>query len=485
MTGSEKPATRSLQKLARAGVVVACHTDHRTRRQLMPFSTELHIHLTARIAAVLFALLLAATAAPRTMQLPAGTVLVHREMRIPAGTHVTGHPKGTVLRASARFRGRAVLVCERGVTVSGITVDGNRDRLARPVEMAPSDRDFIGFYDRNGMIADGADGLVVRDVVFRNVANFAIVAARSKNVTIERVRVQDSGSLNRKGRNNTTGGILLEEGTAHFTVRGCEFVRVRGNGIWTHSRYTSPRNGPGLIERNRFEELARDAIQVGHATEVRVTGNTGVRIGWPFDAVDAETGATPVAIDTAGNVDRSVYADNSFEELNGKCIDLDGFHHGDVVRNSCTNRGAATDYPHGHYGIVVNAWNPDMTSEEITIAGNVIDGAKFGGIFLIGRNHKVVGNRLLNLNLAGCNENAAKFGCIAIQGEPDVLQTGIYLGRIAAEWAQKRASPSSGLLIRDNVITGHRMKERCIAAAPGVRREDSTIANNVCRNTNE
>jgi hypothetical protein len=434
---------------------------------------------------VIFALLLAAAATPQTMRLPAGTVLVHREMRIPAGMSVTGHETGTVLRASARFRGRAVLVCEKGVTISGLTIDGNRPRLARPTELAPSDRDFIGFYNRNGIIADSADGLAVRDVTLRNIANFAIIVARSKNVTIERVRVVDSGSLNGKGRNNTSGGILLEEGTSDFVVRECDFRRVRGNGVWTHSRYTSPRNGPGVIERNRFEELARDAIQVGHATEVRVSDNTGLRIGWPFKSVDAETGAVPVAIDTAGNVDKSVYADNHFQELNGKCIDLDGFHHGEVIRNSCISRGKATDYPYGQYGIVVNAWNPDMTSEEITIADNLIDGAKFGGIFLIGRNHRVLRNRLLNLNLAGCNESAAIFGCMALQGEPDVLQTGIYLGRVAPDWAPDKAAPSAGLTIRDNVITGYRMKDRCIGAAPGVRLEHSEIRNNVCRDTND
>ena len=43
-----------------------------------------------------------------------------------------------------------------------------------------------------------------------------------------------------------------------------------GNGIWTHSISASPRNRDGLIAGNRFEELARDAIQVGHATNVRV-----------------------------------------------------------------------------------------------------------------------------------------------------------------------------------------------------------------------
>jgi hypothetical protein len=56
--------------------------------------------------------------------------------------------------------------------------------------------------------------------------------------------------------------------------------------------------------------------------------------------VDVEGGGIPVAIDTAGNVDQTVYAGNRFEEVNGKCIDLDCFHHGEVSHNSCVNRGS-------------------------------------------------------------------------------------------------------------------------------------------------
>ena len=85
--------------------------------------------------------------------------------------------------------------------------------------------------------------------------------------------------------------------------------------------------------------------------------------------MDVEGGGIPVAIDTAGNVDRSVYAGNRFEEVNGKCIDLDGFHHGEVRDNACVNRGSADDYPHGHYGIVFNNSNPDMQSEDVTVSG--------------------------------------------------------------------------------------------------------------------
>ena len=77
-----------------------------------------------------------------------------------------------------------------------------------------------------------------------------------------------------------------------------------------------------------------------------------------------------------------------------------------------------------------------MKSEHITIADNTIDGAKFGGLFLIGSNQVVVRNHFLNLNLAHCNENDAKFGCVAIQGEPDVLRRnlpGAYRGGMGPE----------------------------------------------------
>ena len=54
--------------------------------------------------------------------------------------------------------------------------------------------------------------------------------SHSKNVLIDHVSVKDSGSLNAKGRNNTTGGILLEEGTEQFTVTDSVFHNILGNG---------------------------------------------------------------------------------------------------------------------------------------------------------------------------------------------------------------------------------------------------------------
>ena len=106
---------------------------------------------------------------------------------------------------------------------------------------------------------------------------------------------------------------------------------------------------------------------------MRVEDNVGDHIGYPPEAVDVENQGTPVALDTAGNVDHSTYARNKFEEVNGKCFDLDGFHDGSIVENQCTNRRSPTFYPFGHFGIVMNDTDPNMRSENVEIRGNIID----------------------------------------------------------------------------------------------------------------
>ena len=65
-----------------------------------------------------------------------------------------------------------------------------------------------------------------------------------------------------------------------------------------------------------------------------------------------------------------------------------------MLANTCTNKLAREAYPYGHFGIVFNNTNPDMQSEAVRVIGNVIDGTKFGGIFVIGRGHTIQGNRL-------------------------------------------------------------------------------------------
>lgn len=399
------------------------------------------------------------------------------EFLVAQGDTLRGASAGTVLKASADFQGRAVVVLESGSSIERVTIDGNRDLLSKRMPIAPSDRTFASFYRNNGILTAGTQRVGIRNVQLKNIPNFAVLVSSASDVLLDRVQVFDSGSLNANGRNNTSGGILLEEGSTDFSVRNCELQNVSGNGVWTHSLYTSPRNARGRITANRFRNIGRDAIQVGHATQVEVRHNTGSRIGYPHAVVDMEGGGMPVAIDTAGNVDRSVYEKNRFTEINGKCIDLDGFHHGDVVRNSCRNRFPASHYPYGHFGIVFNNTNPDMESEAVRVIGNRISGTKFGGIFVIGRGHTIQGNQLLRLNLAGCNESHAKYGCIYNAEEPDILQTGIYLGRRA-----ERPGIARDNTVKGNLVTGFKMANRCVATAPGVDPNGNTVEENTCLN---
>ena len=412
----------------------------------------------------------------RILQLPAGVVHLNGAWEIGSGVEVRGLGSESILRMEAPFEGPAALIVGSDVYLHDFTIDGNRAALQEPTGLPPYDTPFARFTRANGILAEHDTGVRLENLRFHDIAGFAVLASRTRDVTLYRLQVADSGSRNSAGRNNATGGILLEEGASDFRVEQCDLLRILGNGVWTHSLSPSPRDTRGVIARNRFEEIGRDAIQVGHATDVRVYENAGIRIGFPVSAIDMENRAIPVAIDTAGNVDRCSYARNRFEEIDGKCIDLDGFHDGDVRGNTCINHGAPQDFPLGNYGIVMNNSNPTMRTQNIRVVDNLIQGPLFGGIFVIGAGNIIERNRLLDLNRAHCNEEAARFGCYYAPGEPDMLRSGIYLGKGA-----ERPAPANGNLIENNEITGFKMATRCVASAPGIAAEANTVRGNTCR----
>jgi hypothetical protein len=430
------------------------------------------------VALLTAAIVLAGRAKPhrRILILPAGVVHLSGSWPIGSGVEVRGSGAGSILRMEAPFDGPAALVVGSDVYLHDFTIDGNRSGLEERTGLPPYDTPFARFTRGNGILAEGANGLKIENVRFHDVAGFAVLADRAHHVSLYRLQVADSGSRNAAGRNNATGGILLEEGTSDFRVEQCDLLRILGNGIWTHSLSPSPRDTRGVIARNRFDEIGRDAIQVGHATDVRVYENAGIRIGFPEKAVDMENRAIPVAIDTAGNVESCSYAQNRFEEINGKCIDLDGFHDGEVRGNTCINHGGPEQYRFGNYGIVMNNSNPTMRTQNIRVTENLIEGPLFGGIFVIGSGNVIERNRLLDINRAHCNEEAARFGCYYAAGEPDMLRTAIYLGKGA-----ERPAPAQGNLVENNEITGFKMKTRCTASAPGIPAGANTVRDNTCR----
>jgi parallel beta-helix repeat protein len=409
--------------------------------------------------------------------LPAGMVEISRDIVLPADAHdLTIRGSGTTIKAASTFRGRALIVLPSGknIKIENISLDGNRDMIARPLGLPPSDAMFSRFYPNNGILAEGVTGLEIAQVKATAIAGFAILVNAGHTVRIHDIEITASGSLNARKRNNTTGGILLEEGTTDFEVLQCRIADVRGNGIWTHSLYTSARNARGRIAGNEFAMLGRDAIQVGHATEVRVENNRGRMIGYPTEEIDLEGQAFPVAVDTAGNVDRSIYRDNHFEEIDGKCFDLDGFHDGEVSGNTCTSEDEIKSYPYGNFGIIMNNTNPDMQSRNVRITNNTIDGGLFGGIFIIGTGNTVTGNHLLHLNKAHCNE-PGPINCMYAPKQPDLLRSGIYLGAGA-----ERPDAAKGNTVENNEITGYGMSRHCIGVAPGVLLTANTVSKNEC-----
>jgi hypothetical protein len=417
------------------------------------------------------------------VELPAGTLILHRELTLPEGAQsleIRGNPSGSTLQAAPDFEGRA-MIYSKGATdlrLTGFRIEGHRAALQKPIGLPPSDIPFARYYRLNGIVIENATRLSIRHVSFSEVASYPVLVSASSGVRIDNVRIEDCGSLSPAGRNNASGGILLEEGTRDFEVRQCAIRRVRGNAIWTHSNYRSSRNANGIIQENVVEDVARDAIQVGHATNIAVRGNSGRRIGYPPELVDIANWAVPAALDTAGNVDKSVYAGNHFEDINGKCMDLDGFHDGEIRDNSCISRKSYDEYPYAHFGIVFNNSNPDMQPVNVTIVGNLIDGAGYGGIFLIGAGHVVSGNRLLGLNRNRCTGDMRQARCNYAPDQPALLHSGIYLGRGA-----DRPAHTVRNRIQGNVISGFAIGHTCVAAAPGVSLAANSIAGNRCLDT--
>jgi hypothetical protein len=406
-----------------------------------------------------------ATQTTGVIRLPRGEVEISSELTLAPGAHdleIVGNE--TRLKAADNFKGRAILVLENveRIHLHYLEIDGNRQKLAKPLEMAPPENVFRVWYPDNGLLVNSVSGLQIERLHLSDIVNFPILVSQSSKVRVWGSTVENSGSRNARGRNNLSGGILFEEGSSTFEVTASTFHGILGNALWTHSLFRAPRQQDGSFTSNSFDTIGRDAIQVGHATRVRVQGNTGVNIGFPVDAVDIENQGVPIGIDTAGNVDRSEYIGNTFDEIDGQCIDLDGFHDGSVRDNRCTNRKTAADYPFGSFAMAMNNTHPDTHSSNIEISGNVVEGSKFGGLFVMGSGNRVLDNVFLGLNLARGDE-------------PEILTSGVYLGRGVA-----RLEETTGNVIRGNRIMGYKMKARCIVFGPGVSRTANTVENNTC-----
>jgi len=188
----------------------------------------------------------AALAAQTTgiIRLPQGTIEISSELTLAPGAHdleIVGNE--TRLKAADNFKGRAVLVIENAerIHLHYLEIDGNRGKLAKPLEMAPPENVFRVWYPDNGLLVNKVTGLQTERLTIVNVVNFPILISQSSSVRIWGATIQDSGSRNARGRNNLSGGILIEEGSTKFEVTESAFRGILGNGLWTHSNFRAPR----------------------------------------------------------------------------------------------------------------------------------------------------------------------------------------------------------------------------------------------------
>ena len=413
------------------------------------------------------------------VELPPGQTVLSRPLVIRKGVEVRGRAAGSTLVLGSGFRGSAAIDIRgaASVTLRDFAIVGNRTGLKSDWYLPLKEAAFADYYSANGIVVRGSSGVIIRGIRFSQIRAFPVIVIASSKTFLDAITIEDSGTLNREGHNNTTGGILIEEGSSGFEVHNSAFRRVTGTAIWTHSYARSPRQSDGWIHDNVIDTVARDAIQIGHATGMRVENNRGSKIGFPVEYVDFPGYATPVAIDTAGNVDHSVYNRNEFSSVAGQCLDLDGFHDGEVTGNRCINEPAqAAGWIGLHFGILFGNHDPGMTSSNVIVSHNTLQGFAYGGVFLIGDHNRIEDNRFLDVNLAKCGTKPISAKCDALNDQPDALRSGIYVSDDGG-----RPTVTRDNVIRNNIISGFGMAEHCLAAKPGVSLKTDTISGNSCK----
>jgi hypothetical protein len=351
--------------------------------------------------------------------LPAGVIEISREIALPADAHdleIKGTPE-TILKTAATFRGRALisLTAGKNIRIHDLALDGNRDAFPGPVAPPPAAAMLSRVVPDNGILAENVAGLEIYALHATGFIGFPILINAGSGVHIHDLEVTDSGSLDPAKHNNGTGGIALEEGVADFDITHVLIAKVRGNGIWIRS-VDNAAVTKGHIADSEFGVVARAAIEMNHAANVTIENNTVQQIGFPGEEAIATGTAIPSGIATSGSVSHAIIRGNTFNQIAGRCLSLDGFSDSEVTTNECS------------------------------------DGL-FNGFLIRGTNNRITGNRLTNLNSAK-------------RDQPDSLRIGIYL-----------AGGSTGNTLTSNQISGYGMAQHCIG---GPALDANKVSTNSC-----
>jgi len=293
--------------------------------------------------------------------LPTGEFDIAREIMLPADAHdLEIHGSNTTLKATAEFRGRALLAILNGknIRIHDLSLDGNRDATGRMFSLPAFGTMYARFVPANGIVAENADNLEISNIKANRIAGFAVLINSGKAIHIHDVDVTNSGGFNAQRRNNGTGGIAVEENTTDFEIRRCAFASIRGDGI------TIRAVNHGRIFENEFRSIAREAIHAEHTTAVNIESNHIEQIGFPVEEVDAP-GALCMRLD---HFDNASVKDNSCTEALLGGITISGADD-KLILNHLTGLNAAR---RDVAGIYLASGSKDITIDANEISGTAM-----------------------------------------------------------------------------------------------------------------
>jgi hypothetical protein len=293
-------------------------------------------------------------------------------VRLGAGTWEIRHP--VVIPASKRnlriAGGGAVLervapvaevldIASEGVTIESLIIDGNQAGTTKLVFAARDPMDPLLAAGSSIRIEPGAKRITLRGVEIRSTQGYAVLidarAADVEGVTIDRCTIRDSvqytdvstpaekADASESGYGSWGGGIHFQAGTAAH-VKGLSIVNSRfqdiyGHAIWGHSNFVENLSEDVRVIGNTFRDIGLDAVQFGCVRNGLVERNAISRIGYikgaPKYRLANGDSYCGVGIDTAGWSSGCRYRGNTMLNVNGPCIDLDGFSDGEVSNNTC------------------------------------------------------------------------------------------------------------------------------------------------------
>ncbi len=351
------------------------------------------------------------------------------------GLTLEGDGEATVLeRAVTVENGEGLLnVRASAVTLRRLRIDGavkepellpylDNERgpsvLGAPIHGDPMHADLVR--NTSVTIHRGARAVTIEDVSIEHTGGYAIlVDARYgpiRDVTFRRLHLRDNRPhlFGRKGDvryGSWTGGIhyqndgrdldFARHALRGFTVEDSLFERISGHAIWGHGYGFDTLNEDITVRRNRFRDIGMDGVLVANTVKAKVEENEFHRIGYvaerkssrprpawyPGLRPDGADNIPAVAIDTSGLVRHSTYRNNSMVNVNGHCIDLDGFTQGVVSGNTMRVSGREDAWTYvndrvaefgGHRqgnftkGINLSNTAAAALTEEVRIEGNTL-----------------------------------------------------------------------------------------------------------------